>query len=690
MSGIRLVINKWLLAPGDEMQIIAELENGQNLNANEVVFSTDEERIATIDKNGVLKALSRGWVQVSATYEADGAARTATVMLTIADTKLLPLLKKRHPRILLTEEVIIKVKHNINNDSRVSKWYKSLKEKAEKELIDVGLNYEEHVTGGDTNSPYNFANKIATWSFIYIVDKEERYLQKTINALLNACEDFPDWGDRGLYLGLMSFAVAIGYDWLYDFMDESQRNRIRKGITEKGIARMLQGYRYNHYYRTEQRGGIGTYVKANTNQNCIPSAGLGMSALAIGDEEPELCEEMLQNTLLSLTLYLDALAPEGAYMEGLLYWFFGMGVTGIFINSLVTSLETDLGLWDYPGVSLTGYFPMYMLSSTGLQFNYGDSNVEFLRDDRGGADVLFELAKAYNNPDFMWFNSLLADTEPRVWAIIGYDPAKYKSLDKLKLSKDRIFKGDCQVGSFRSKWTESIQNDGIYLGFKGGKGRLNHGDMDTGTFVLDALGERWAWELGRDVPYPKHGFYWNLRPGDQRWNFYKKRAEGHNTLIINPDGTDGQDIRKLAEIIHYESTEAEACAIVDMTPAYAIYGAEKVHRTFKLTDNRSKVIIEDAVHTCKPSEVWWFMHTKAQIDIDQESKSVALSIGKKRMRMEIKGAEKAQICSMKAERLPNSPCTKHYEESREEFCKLAIHFEGVTDIKLSVMFTPEK
>lgn len=49
--------------------------------------------------------------------------------------------------------------------------------------------------------------------------------------------------------------------------------------------------------------------------------------------------------------------------------------------------------------------------------------------------------------------------------------------------------------SMRSSWTD---NNAVYVAIKAGAllGHQTHGDLDAGTFVLDAMGQRWAGELG--------------------------------------------------------------------------------------------------------------------------------------------------------------------------------------------------
>ena len=50
-------------------------------------------------------------------------------------------------------------------------------------------------------------------------------------------------------------------------------------------------------------------------------------------------------------------------------------------------------------------------------------------------------------------------------------------------------------GAMRSSWTNT---NGIYVAMKssGLQGHQTHGNLDAGTFVLDALGQRFAGELG--------------------------------------------------------------------------------------------------------------------------------------------------------------------------------------------------
>ena len=88
---------------------------------------------------------------------------------------------------------------------------------------------------------------------------------------------------------------------------------------------------------------------------------------------------------------------------------------------------------------------------------------------------------------------------------------------------------------------------------------------------FDALGVRWAVDLGADN-YNLPGYF-----GGQRWTYYRLRAEGHNTIVVNPGRDPDQDPKAATRITKFESRPERAFAIADLTPAYA-RPARRVHR----------------------------------------------------------------------------------------------------------------
>ena len=79
-------------------------------------------------------------------------------------------------------------------------------------------------------------------------------------------------------------------------------------------------------------------------------------------------------------------------------------------------------------------------------------------------------------------------------------------------AKDKLF-SDINMAVFRNTWETDEQ---IFAGLKVSKAVDTHNNMDSGTFVLDALGERWITNPGEDN-YNLPG-YWESEQNGRRWN----------------------------------------------------------------------------------------------------------------------------------------------------------------------------
>ena len=58
-----------------------------------------------------------------------------------------------------------------------------------------------------------------------------------------------------------------------------------------------------------------------------------------------------------------------------------------------------------------------------------------------------------------------------------------------------------------------------------------------------------------------------------------------------------------------------------------------MERAFKLYDGYSSLKITDTVNCLFKSEIYWFMHTKADIEISEDGKTAILTIGDKQLKV---------------------------------------------------------
>ncbi len=175
--------------------------------------------------------------------------------------------------------------------------------------------------------------------------------------------------------------------------------------------------------------------------------------------------------------------------------------------------------------------------------------------------------------------------------------------------------------------------------------------------------------------------------GGPRWNYYRLRAEGHNTLVINPGGTPDQEPSARARIVRFEAGTRRGCAIADLTPAYA-KTARQVQRGVALLDG-NRMLVQDEVQADAPIELWWFMHTAASPSIGEDGRTATLEQDGKQLRAEILSPAGAKLQVKEAQPLPSSPHPER-QAKNEHVRKLAIHLSGITDTRLAVSLAPQQ
>ena len=90
----------------------------------------------------------------------------------------------------------------------------------------------------------------------------------------------------------------------------------------------------------------------------------------------------------------------------------------------------------------------------------------------------------------------------------------------------------------------------------------------------------------------------------------------------------------------------------------------------------------------RPSELYWFMHTEADVEIVENGRAAILSQLDKRLYVELaEGPAGARFSVMDAAPLATSP-NPDGQSSNEGMRKLTIHLEHVQDVRLSVRMVP--
>jgi hypothetical protein len=569
---------------------------------------------------------------------------------------LLVTMEPAHPRLMLKDDALQALKKQAVQDETLQEFVSVVIQKADAQLDEAPFRYQENksILGISRACMHRIYDLGMAWRWT----GDKKYADKIKETLLNVC-DFPSWNpEHFLDPAEMAHAVGVGYDWIYDEMDEPTRKRIRTALMENALIPGMERYRSGYHHFT---------YGYNWNQVC--NGGLLIGALAIAEDEPETARFILGNALRNLPTAMASYAPDGVWAEGLNYWAYATTYTAFALSALDTALGSDFGLAQSPGFSLTGYVPLYSAGPTGLFFSYADA-ADF--QQIGSTPCLFWLARTFDNSDFSDEEyELMQPEDIDALHVMWYVPHTDEDAEPLAL--DRLLRGQVETALFRSAWDDP---DALFVGVKAGYNQAHHGHLDLGNFELDALGVRWARDLGADS-YSLKG-YWEYKEGGRRWNYFRLNSFSHNVPLL---GGKNQRANAVAKMTRFESGDALSFAEVDLTEAYAPF-ASRVTRGVAMVENRRAVLVQDEFEISEFCDVVWGMTTDAEIEI-KEPRVAVLKLDGKELIARILGPSNAEFSVESAEQKPP-------EKRNEGVSRLMVRLpEAKGSLTLAVLLSPQ-
>ena len=571
--------------------------------------------------------------------------------------QILDTLAPAHPRLILNEDALQSLKEQAETDEVLQGFVRSAIRRADRCLEKAKIKYEKrgprllHVSKSCLDQVYELG---IAWRWT----GEKKYAKKIQEILLTVC-DFPDWNpSHFLDTAEMSHAVGVGYDWIYHELDEPTRKRIRKALVDLGLKPGIERHKNDYHHFS---------YGYNWNQVC--NGGLLIGALAIAESEPETAQFIVAQALEHLPTALESYAPDGVWAEGIGYWQYATRYTGYSISALETALGSDFGLSSMRGLDQTGYVPIYSAGPTGLYFSYADAG-DFKK--RKSAPCMFWLARTYQNSHFSDSeHTLIKADNVDPFHIIWYVPPSGEA--SVSWDRDRCLRGQVDTALFRSSWDDP---NAIFVGIKAGYNQAHHGHLDLGNFEMDALGVRWARDLGSD-DYNLPG-YWEYREGGERWSYYRLNSFSHNVPIL---GGKNQNANAVVKLTRFESRENLSFAEVDLTAAYAAH-ADKALRGVAMVDNRRAVLVQDEFEIKAACELVWGMTTDAEIAL--EAQDVArLSLEGKELVARVLSPANAKFMIESAEQSPP-------QKQNQGVSRLVVRLpEATGKVTVAVLLSPQ-
>jgi hypothetical protein len=477
----------------------------------------------------------------------------------------------------------------------------------------------------DLSSAENAIYPAESLAFTFLMTGDEQYARKALE-FVNAVIAWSDWIDPSeeivdLGTSWTTLGVSTVYDWLYEYMNETQRSQIKAAIYQKGAIPIFQAAT-----RSAQPGwpSAGWWQdRFHNNHASIAYGALGTAALALLGEIPE-AESWLNLARKGIIAVLNSGGSNGGWGEGIHYWQYGLYPVVFFIDAL--RRVTGENLYQHPFLKETIYFPLYSLSRGGIGFlTFSDT---FYRPEypspslhREIGVLVARLASEYRDPYGQWLVETLLKQVGWMWKpwwFIWYDPLLMPR-DPADLPLTRHFLGLGWV-IMRTGWKPGD----IMFAFKSGP-IWNHGHADQNSFILEGYGERLVDDLGYGDPVHNPNYF-----GAGALD-YHIASISHNTVLVNGQGQ--EDPRSswrqldeeqppymggsIQEVLRFIGPDSVDCVLGNANRVYDSSLSEFRRQVVFLRPRF--FILFDHIRANRSSVLEWLLHTTGEITVDHDT-----------------------------------------------------------------------
>ena len=518
-------------------------------------------------------------------------------------------LRKDLPRLVLNGEIDQVLRNKLKTDPVVQNIYEAIKRNADQVMQKPFL---ERIKIGKRllSVSREMLYRINMLGMVYYVDKDPKVL-KRIDGELKAVCSFSDWNpSHYLDVGEMSMAVAFALDWTSGALPDSTKELAINALIEKGI---------NPSYETDKRSNT-WWINGNNNWNQVCNGGMIAAAIAIAERDPELAAKTIRRSIDGLPHALDEYGPDGVYPEGSTYWGYGTVFSVVTNAMLESAFGTDFGLGDYPAFKESALFRVLMNTPSGWYYNFADCGDK--RSENG--DITLAWFAAKSGDELYYERNRLLRSPSKIGKLRRLDGAglvwlaQYEKKMESNLPFSWKGEGSNPVAVFTGGTDDPY---GYYFGGKGGRGTVNHGNMDGGSFIFELNDVRWVFDPGNQNynTLEQAGFdLWNKSQDSERWTLLNKGNFGHSTLTVNNQlhVVDGK-----ATIIDFKEADTPKVTF-DLSPTFEGQ-LKSAQRTFTKDSNVS-LLIDDKIEVSDETELitWQLMTT---LDVEITSNGAMLS-----------------------------------------------------------------
>lgn len=509
-------------------------------------------------------------------------------------------LRKSQPRLVLNSKIEKNLKKKLKSDPVVQNMYEAVQLNAEA-IFDKPLLTRNVVGRRLLGTSREMLYRINMLGIVYRMENDQKFLNRINEEVIAVC-GFSDWNpSHFLDVAEMSMAVAFALDWTAGKLPASTIELAKKAIIEKGLKPSWPASGINPGW---------SYGTNNWNQVC--NGGMIAASIAIAEVDPELAAKTIHRALDGIPHSLVEYGPDGVYPEGSTYWSYGTSFSVVTAAMCESAFGTDFGHLEYPAFKESAVFRSLANAPSGWYYNFADCGDK--RGENGDVTLAWFAAKTGNKTFFEKERFLRPaadmgklrrlDGAGLVWL------AQYEETGEVKVPAEWKGEGANPVVFFTGGEDDPHK---YYFGGKGGRGMVNHGNMDGGSFIFELNGVRWVIDPGNQSYHELEttGFdLWGRCQECERWTLLTKNNYGHSTITINDELHRTEGLVTLSDF----KTGEKPSASFDMSATLGglVSSASRVFTK----DSPNSLVIEDNMELSDSTKlITWQLLTQADIEI---------------------------------------------------------------------------
>lgn len=368
---------------------------------------------------------------------------------------------------------------------------------------------------------------LASFGILSIMDGKKEDIQKLEEVILDICkEEFwglpahvnrdadPNWR---ISIDLFAAETAGALAEIITVLDGELSKEVKDKAREQVFKRVL-----NPFYESNPPYSSWEYLDNNWCAVC--SGSIGIASIYLLKDDPDKLNQYLERICNSLSHYIDGFLDDGACMEGLSYFTYGMTYYVSFAELMYEYSNGEVDLLNNEKCANIASFQQKCYFSGGRSISFSDGN----NREHFKLGLTAKLALTYKDvtiPNMKQVALFDFDSAYR-WIAIYRDYIWVNEyLDKVE-SDTLDLKQKAQIVLPSSQWAIYQSDNNIGMAVKGGYNDEPHNHNDIGNFLYVNGGDMLLTDLGA-------GEYTKAYFGAGRYDILCNSSLGHNVPLIN-------------------------------------------------------------------------------------------------------------------------------------------------------------